>query len=378
MKRILIFSTTYEPFVGGAEVAVREITNRNDEVEFHMITPRYKRSLARKERIGNIDVHRFGFGFWFDKYLFALIGGYAARMLHKKHTYNGAWCMMANYAGFACEQFARLTNVPYLLTLQQGESLTHVEQRAKLFRKRFERIFAQARLLQAISTFLLDWGKAHHFGGEGVVIPNGVDTQRFTAPVNEEKRREVRQSFGFSDDAFVLVTASRLARKNAITDVVRALAVLPERVCFVICGTGEEEKQTRELVQELGLSKRVLFKGNVSHDELPIILKASDAFIRPSLTEGLGNSFLEAMAAEVTTIGTMVGGIPDFLQDGKNGFAVEPGNPESIAKTVQKVTSLSSEEKQTITQSARTLVEQQYNWNTVAAQMKTLFTKLCA
>ena len=59
-KRILIFSTAYFPLVGGAEVAVKEITDRLSDFEFVMITARLDSKLPLVEKIGNIEVHRLG------------------------------------------------------------------------------------------------------------------------------------------------------------------------------------------------------------------------------------------------------------------------------------------------------------------------------
>ena len=63
MKRILVFSLAYHPFVGGAEIAVKEITDRigEGEITFDMITLRYDSRLPRVERVGNVMVHRIGF-----------------------------------------------------------------------------------------------------------------------------------------------------------------------------------------------------------------------------------------------------------------------------------------------------------------------------
>src|SRR3990167_10381675 len=63
MKRILIFSLTYHPFVGGAEVAIKEITDRLEpsEFAFDMITLRFDSNLPRVEKMGNVTVHRIGF-----------------------------------------------------------------------------------------------------------------------------------------------------------------------------------------------------------------------------------------------------------------------------------------------------------------------------
>ncbi|MDD5071750.1 MAG: hypothetical protein PHQ42_03375, partial [Patescibacteria group bacterium] len=83
MKRVLIISTAYFPFVGGAEVAVREITERISAIEFDMITARMDRKLPRFERLGNINVYRIGIGLQiFDKLWLAFGGAKFAKTSH--------------------------------------------------------------------------------------------------------------------------------------------------------------------------------------------------------------------------------------------------------------------------------------------------------
>ena len=66
---IVIFSTAYFPLVGGAEVAMKEITDRLPNETFHLVTARIRSGLATTERIGNVQVHRLGIGHPIDKYL---------------------------------------------------------------------------------------------------------------------------------------------------------------------------------------------------------------------------------------------------------------------------------------------------------------------
>ena len=90
------------------------------------------------------------------------------------------------------------------------------------------------------------------------------------------------------------------------------------------------EERLKQKTKDLGLAGRIHFVGNVDHNKLPEYLWASDVFCRPSLSEGLGNVFLEAMAAGVPIVGTPVGGIPDFLTEGKTGLFCEVGNTKNI------------------------------------------------
>ena len=112
-----------------------------------------------------------------------------------------------------------------------------------------------------------------------------------------------------------LITTSRLVYKNGIDDVIRALASLPQHIQFVIFGTGPDENTLRSLANELDIQNRIHFKGHIDHDVMPLYLKACDIFIRSSRSEGMGNSFVEAMAAELPVIATQEGGIVDFLFD---------------------------------------------------------------
>lgn len=377
-KRILIFSTAYFPFVGGAEVAIKEITNGLGEFEFEMITARMDRKLLKQEKIGNVLVHRIGIGNkMFDKFFLAVCGGSIGKRLHKKNPYSALWSMMASYGGFAALSMKKKTGLPFLLTLQEGDPIEYILHKVRFVRSTFDQIFTSADGLQAISAYLLKWGEEMGFKGNvKEVVPNGVDVRRFTQSFSFEETQQIRKSFGFEESAEILVTASRLVKKNGVEDVIRSLPFLPKNVCFVICGVGDLETSLKNLVQELHLENRVRFLGNVSHDDLPKILKASDVFIRPSITEGLGNSFLEAMAAGLPTIGTPVGGIPDFLIDSETGFFCEGKNPESIAQTVCKIQKLSAEQKTLLHKNAMKKIEEKYNWVYIRERMKYIFETL--
>src|SRR3989344_6267259 len=88
MKRILIFSLAYYPRVGGAEVSIKEITDRIPDAEFHMVTLRFASGQAREEKVGNVLVHRVGGGAsYLSKILFVPRAAYAAGGLHQKYLF---------------------------------------------------------------------------------------------------------------------------------------------------------------------------------------------------------------------------------------------------------------------------------------------------
>ena len=375
-KQILIFSTAYYPLVGGAEIAIKEITDRLANYKFDMVTARIKPGLSSREQIGNITVHRVGFGKAFDKYLLPILGVIKALRIAPAKDVPIIWPMMASFGGFAALIYTWIRpRTKMMLTLQEGDPPESILKRVGIFKPLFLRIFKRADAIQAISKFLANWGKEMGFKGEPEVIPNGVNIPHFSKKISLEQRYELRSSFGFSDSDTVLVTASRLVLKNGTDDIIKSLKHLPENYKALVIGDGDDRQMLDSLVAELGLPSRVVFLGQKSHAELPALIQSADIFIRPSLSEGLGNSFLEAMTAGLPIIGTPVGGIPDFLTDGETGIFCEPKNPESIATATRRIQEEPGLRDKLIRQGA-TLVAEQYSWEGIAGKMNKMFNSL--
>lgn len=374
MKRVLIFSTAYFPFVGGAEIAIKEITDRlGAEVEFDLITAKFKRSLPSKEKIGAINVYRIGFGISsLDKLILPFWGAFRAIRLNKKQKYEMFWVVMVSFAGlagfFANSLFALFgRRKKMILTLQEGDSEEHLrESRGGLINFSWKFAMKRADVLTAISNYLLERGKSFGFKGEKYLVPNGVDIDTFKVEIDKLK---IREDLGFSEDDIVLVTTSRLVQKNGIADVVEALTFLPENIKFIIIGSGPLQESLRLMTSSLKLDARVKFLGFIPQKDIPKYLVVSDIFIRPSLSEGFGNSFIEAMAVDLPVIATPVGGIVDFLEDEKTGLFCEVRNPESIALEVKRYLENPALRTQIIL-NAKKMVLEKYDWNIIARDMK--------
>ncbi len=379
-QKIIVFSTTYFPLVGGAEVAMKEITDRLPNIEFHLFCARIKSDLPSTEKIGNITVHRVGFGIPFDKFLLPLLGSISALRIYSDVGHpNMVWALMASYGGFAALVYMWFrTKSKLLLTLQEGDPLEHYAKRAGFFRFLHKMIFRRANAVQAISRFLGVWATDMGFRGTPVIIPNGVDVEKFARRRRADDSEQItvnKGQLGYSKEDVVIVTTSRLSLKNGIDDLINSLSFLPENNKLLVVGEGEDRERLENLVAEKSFSARVKFLGKKDHDELPAILQSSDIFCRPSLSEGLGNSFLEAMAAGIPIIGTPVGGIPDFLLDGQTGLFCRVRDPESIADAVKKLEG-DSELRSRIVSQAQELVRRKYDWSLIASNMGDLITSL--
>lgn len=395
MKRVLIFSLTYHPYVGGAEVAIKEITDRisPEEYVFDMITLRFDKNLPAVEKLGNVTVHRIGFTAdapkisdrrmplqcKIAKILFPFTSFLKAISLHRKNHYDLTWAMMANHAGFGALLF-KLTHprIPFVLELQDGNSLEQVKQRQPVLRllwPLYRQIYLRADRIKVISRFIEALVREVGYRGSVGVIPNAVDTRAFSAPVSEETKQELKAKFGKSLGDVFLFTASRLVLSRGVEDVIRALPHLPLEVKFLIAGDGQDREKLEAIAREEGVAGRVIFAGHVDYKELPALLQISDVFVRPSIIEGFGNAFVEAFAAGVPVVATPVGGIPDFLTDGETGVFCKVRDPQSVAEAVRRYLDDPALVAH-VTKNAREVAIERYDWEMIARQQSRFFDVL--
>lgn len=367
-KTILIFSLAYDPFWGGAEIAVKNICERLSQNNYIMITANLDGKQKSEEKLGNIYIYRVGNGWW-SKYLFPLLAYKKALVIKKQHDLDFIWAIMANQAGLAALFFKiRFPRIAYLLTLQEGDSEFSIWLRTFLIRPIYKSIYRKADKIQAISSFLSDRAKKMGASCSIDVIPNGVDTDRVI--VKETTNNEEK----------IIITTSRLVTKNGLEFLIKAIAkILADglSVKLKIIGSGKLKNKLTNLVKDLNIEKNVDFLGEVANNDVYKYLSTSDIFVRPSLSEGLGNSFLEAMAVGLPVVGTPVGGIVDFLYDGKTGWIVNPGDVSGLtAKLKFLINDKNLLEIKRVAENGKELVRLKYSWSFVAQSMNNVFNDL--
>jgi len=377
--RILIFSTAYFPFIGGAEIAVKEITHRIKDFEFDLITSRFSKKVPEKEKIDNVTVYRVGKGTKFDKYLLPISGFLKAKELLKKNKYSLIWSISVSQAGLAA-LFLKFKNpkLPLLLTVQEGSSKKRLFWRRCMVWPLIKKIFKKADYIQAISKFLADFSKEMGAQCPIEIVANGVNVKEFekALSISQEKKEKLRKKADIKKDEKVIITVSRLVPKNAIDDLIKSLQYLNIPLKLLILGIGPDEEKLKSLVKKLKLTSKVLFLGHIDYKDLPKYLAISDVFVRPSISEGFGNVFVEATAAGVPIIGTSVGGIPDFLFNEKTGIFCQVRRPKTIARAVERLFK-DKELNNLLIENSRKLVEEKYDWNLIAEKMNKIFKKLC-
>jgi len=376
----LIFSVTYFPFVGGAEVALYEITKRIINIKFDLITAKFSQNLPDSEVVDNITVYRVGQGKKIDKYLYPLKAFFLAQKLNRQNNYYLIWAMMATWAGMAALVFKLFhPKIKYLLTLQSGDSDSFIRKRTWFWYPIYRQIYTRANHIQAISRWLAKRARSYGYQKEISIIPNGVDLAKMQNSINREQGIKLKNKLQIPKNNKIIFTSSRLVKKNDIASLIRAFAILVVGcqlpVSLIIAGCGKLEQKLKQLTKDLKLENHVIFLGQVDYDEISKYYSLADIFVRPSLSEGQGIAFIEAMAAGLPIIATPVGGIPDFLLDKKTGLFCQVKNPEDLA---EKIKLLLADKKLylEIQKNGLELVKQKYDWNLIAAKMKEIFNNL--
>ncbi len=379
-NRILLFSTAYKPLIGGSEIAVEQINRRLPNIFFDIITPRYSRMVKKKENVGNTQIYRVGFGFKKDKFLFPILGLFKALSLRRKHGYKIIHSYQASHAGGAAWLMKIFfPGLKFILTMQEGKRLDRQNFAVKFARNL---IIRKADIITAISEYLVNFSKKLNKKAEILLIPNGVDMEKFKIQNSKFKISEdLRKKLGIKMDERIIISTSRLVSKNGISDLIDAIAITkcqtPNVKCLII-GDGPLKQNLKFKIKNLKLESDIFMIGEISYEEVPYFLSIADIFARPSLSEGLGTAFLEAMACGIPVIGTSVGGITDFLKDPSvyprqaTGLFCKVNDPKDLAEKIVHILT-DKELKDKIVANARTVVSEKYDWNIIAEQFKALY-----
>lgn len=155
--------------------------------------------------------------------------------------------------------------------------------------------------------------------------------------IDEEKYRPVdpgtlKQDLGINEEAKVIVHISNFRSVKRIEDIIDSFKILHKEidVKLLMVGTGPEQNDMMEKAKAEGLEEDIIFTGK--RDDLPELLAISDLMFLLSEKEAFGLVLLEGFACGVPAIGTNIGGIPEVIEDGENGYLVELGDVELVAE----------------------------------------------
>ena len=359
-QKLVILSAFYEPYMSGAEQMVKEICERLDSTtyEIHLVTSRIDKSLAKVEKRDNFILHRVGFGFSKDKFVYPFFAALKVRSLKPSIVH----AIMESYAGIALV----LTKVLYrkakrILTLQSGD-LDDLSKQKKLWIKLFwKKIHTTPHVVTAISSFLLK--RAERLGVPQhrlFTTPNGIDLSK--VPDNIQKK------------SGKVICVARHSWEKGLNYLLDSWPVILKQVphaTLTLVGDGPLRNELEQQVKDLHITQSVRFTGFLDHAEVLNEISSSEVFVCPSLAEGLGNVFIEAQACGTAPVGTDVGGIPDIIFHEENGLLIKEKSAQSIADAVARLLS-DSELRHTLEIAARENVKR-FQWDTILSSIENIY-----
>ena len=145
----------------------------------------------------------------------------------------------------------------------------------------------------------------------------------------------VRQALALSADTPLIGTVARLAPVKGLQHLISAMPEILRRcphAHLVIAGDGDRRADLEAMVRRTAVAERVHFLG--FRRDAAAVTAALDVFVLPSLNEGQGRVLVTAMALGVPVVATNVGGVPEVVEDGRQGLLVPPASPAALARAV--------------------------------------------
>jgi teichuronic acid biosynthesis glycosyltransferase TuaC len=203
------------------------------------------------------------------------------------------------------------------------------------------------------------------------VIPcAAVDPLRFQALDKVQCRKEL----GLPGNKKIVLFVGNLVRVKGVKHLIEAFGRLTEAghkdVLLILVGDGSDKAALQDHVRRHDLEPFVLVAGRKTHQEIPLWMNSADLFCLPSLSEGMPNVVIEAMACGTPVIATKVGGVPDIINSDLYGYVVPPADSAALSKAIERAFSVEWDH-QAISDFAR-----QITWDSIAKRYIGLFELL--
>ncbi|MEX2540394.1 MAG: N-acetyl-alpha-D-glucosaminyl L-malate synthase BshA [Trueperaceae bacterium] len=228
-------------------------------------------------------------------------------------------------AAVLARDMTRQNPAPAIVTTLHGTDVTLVGLQPAYLRTTQYSI-GRSDVVTAVSRYLADATRSELGVARDIrVIPNPIDTQRFTPG----RDLELRQRYGAADEK-LLIHVSNFRPVKRVGNVIRIFAgvarELPARLLMI--GDGPDRPAALQLARDLGVSDRVAFLG--SFPRVESLLALADLFLLPSRNESFGLAALEAMSSGVPVVGSSSGGLPEVVENGRSGCLREEDDVDGM------------------------------------------------
>jgi len=286
-----------------------------------------------------------------------------------RHRVDFVQAYFAVPAGWVAWMLNMVRGIPYAVYFGgsdlPGANLSRYKRIYPLITPLLRAIWQRAKFRTVCSEELARLGKIVDPTSEFVVIPNGVEWDRFK-PVERPRNKKVKVLF-----------IGRLIPRKGFERVIRSLPEVQKKVHEAfeveVVGSGEHRKKLDDVAQALGVAEQIKYVGTVPYDELEKSYQQADIFVLTSLSEGMPSVILEAMGCGLPVVASDVGGNNELVSDGWNGYLIRGDDSSKLANDLVQLIddeNLRSEMGQRSREMAK-----QYNWAEIMRQYNELYLK---
>jgi teichuronic acid biosynthesis glycosyltransferase TuaC len=207
-----------------------------------------------------------------------------------------------------------------------------------------------------------------------IVVPNGVDTEKFKPAGKENSRKLLNLPL---DKNIILFVGALRSIKGVDYLIEAAKNFVDSNTELYLVGRDDGlKKSLKKMAQDFKITDFIKFIGPVNHEDIPLWISASDILVLPSLSEGRPNVVLEALACEVPVVATDVGGIPELIINGETGYLVPAKNPLELSEKVNKLLGDENQREKMGKFGRKSIIQRGLTWEAHAKKTVDIYSKL--
>lgn len=288
-------------------------------------------------------------------------------LVHSHHSYPD---------GYGLINFCKKRKIPMIVEIHGDMLISNLIKNKGLAKKNITTFNFSSKII-CISK------KIYHFAEKNGIskkkleyIPLGVDIKGFKPRDKEILRRDLN----FKEEKIILFVG-RLTTEKGIFELIMAFKKLlfstkTNNVRLIITGYGPDENRIKSYAKELNIFDKITFTGSLYGEELEKFYALSDIFVLPSYNEGRPMVINEAMASECAIIATNVGGIPEQIIDGVNGYVIEPRDNELLFNKMNFLIQNEKIMERMGLNSRKRVIEEGWTWEDYAKKVNLVYTEI--
>jgi len=207
------------------------------------------------------------------------------------------------------------------------------------------------------------------------VIPHGINASEYDP---KKRGHHCRNLLGIKPTELVIGYVGRLVPLKGVNFLIDAFKIVSGKnsnAKLLIVGDGPQRNQLEYLSGNMKSEKKIIFTGFVPKERMPEIYATLDIFVLPSLTEGLSNTLLEAMASGKPVITTPIGGNTELIENGKNGYLVHTRSVKELAEIILDLLNSPNERTQ-MGKAGRIKILDQYTWDKIIPKYEKIYEQV--